>query len=1132
MIRDEGKTKAKLISELTEQSRLNAELMQSNNSLMCIMATLADNLSEGIVVTDFNGQIIYVNKSTERYTGYSRHELIGEFPWILNGEKDADTLQQEMVSTLQRSERLCREIVQKRKDGSTYLAELEFFPVIREDGTPIAWASIQRDITKRKQVENALRESEIKYRTLVEQIPAITYVADIDEASTMNYVSPQVETLLGYSQDHFKTDPDVWLKQIHPDDRERVLADVVHCHKSNERFISEYRMFERDGRVLWFRDEAAVIRDETGQPLCLQGVMFDITERKQMEEALKESEARLRQITDNMLDMICQTNAEGIIEYISPSHKSILGYEPEDMLERSILDFVHPHDKYRVMTAVQTAIDSVSSGKIEYRSRHAHGHYLWLETIGNLLLNDNGLTTGAIFCTRDITERKQYEEALRQSEERYRKLVELSPSAIAVHIEDRIVFANKMAAKLVGADSPEELIGRSIFHFVHPDFKRRINNGIKTITEENKSLPLDEQKFLKLDGTIVDVEVTGTPLLLQGEHAIMVIARDITERKRVEEALKQSEGRYRSIVETANEGICMVDRENKIVFVNNKMATMLDCAKDQIIGSSGKFFDDKGYSIAKTSLKRRREGIQERFEFKFRRIDGSELYTIVSASPVFDANGQYNGALAMITDITLLKQAEKELRQSEERFSKAFLSSPNPMIITSVSEGKYIDVNNSFIDMTGYGYEEVLGCLATELGLFANPDDWLKLRDKLINKGCCRNVEVILRTKSGKNLVVLASADIIELNGQPCILGTMVDITKRKQIEEELRKREQFLNNIFQSIQDRLSVIDTQFNIIRTNKQVEQAYSHELPLVGKKCYKVYHGEDAICNGCPGLQAIGNCMPAHAIISVRDPSGNNIGWLDHYCYPFIDTTTGELTGAIVYARDITEKLRVEQEMARMERFHLIGQMAAGIGHEIRNPMTAVRGFLQLLGNKREYAHHKKYFELMLSELDRANSIITEYLSLARNKPVDLVEHNISTILEVLKPLLMAEAMDVGINLSIETGDVLMLPLNENEIRQLILNLVKNGLEVMEHGGKLTVQTYTDNGEVVLSVQDQGPGIKPELMDKIGTPFFTTKEMGTGLGMAVCYGIAARHNAAIVIDTGPAGTTIFVRFKLQA
>lgn len=351
------------------------------------------------------------------------------------------------------------------------------------------------------------------------------------------------------------------------------------------------------------------------------------------------------------------------------------------------------------------------------------------------------------------------------------------------------------------------------------------------------------------------------------------------------------------------------------------------------------------------------------------------------------------------------------------------------------------------------------------------------------------------------------------------------------QLSGELRESEHFLNSVFESINDRLTVIDRDFNILRTNSKNERAFSHALPFTGKKCYQVYHGADDVCPGCPSLKALETGRPANAVVPMRDRSGKYAGWLDHYSTPFIDVSTGELKGVLVYARDITEKVRTDLEMARLERFHLIGRMAAGIGHEIRNPMTTVRGFLQLLGSKREYSRHRGYFEIMITELDRADSIIREYLSLARDRPVDLREMNLNGIVEVLYPLISADAINAGIDTDMVLGELPDVLLNENEIRQLILNLVKNGLEAMGNGGKLTIKTFADKEEVVLLVQDQGPGIKPELMDKIGTPFFSTKDNGTGLGLAVCYGIASRHNAAIAIETGAGGTSFFVRFKIK-
>lgn len=221
--------------------------------------------------------------------------------------------------------------------------------------------------------------------------------------------------------------------------------------------------------------------------------------------------------------------------------------------------------------------------------------------------------------------------------------------------------------------------------------------------------------------------------------------------------------------------------------------------------------------------------------------------------------------------------------------------------------------------------------------------------------------------------------------------------------------------------------------------------------------------------------------------------------------------------------------LKQEFVRLERLNLIGEMAAGIGHEIRNPMTTVRGFLQLLGSKPKYSNDKEYFDLMIEELDRANSIITEYLTLSKDRVVESTFINLNEIITRLLPLIKAEAIMQDKDVKISTEKIPELLLDEKQIRQLILNLVRNGLEAMSPGGKLIIRTFIDNSEIVMAIQDEGKGIEPHLIDKIGTPFFTTKDSGTGLGLAVCYSVASRHNASIKLETTPAGTTFFIRFK---
>lgn len=228
------------------------------------------------------------------------------------------------------------------------------------------------------------------------------------------------------------------------------------------------------------------------------------------------------------------------------------------------------------------------------------------------------------------------------------------------------------------------------------------------------------------------------------------------------------------------------------------------------------------------------------------------------------------------------------------------------------------------------------------------------------------------------------------------------------------------------------------------------------------------------------------------------------------------------------QEFEKKVLFEREAARDERLNVIGHLAAGIAHEVRNPMTTIRGFLQLLQNKTELLTYKSQFDLMINELDRANSIITDFLSLARHKRTKVKRQNLNELLIDLFPMLEADAFTQGKKLVFELGDIPDLDIDSNEITQLVLNLTRNGLEAMLHDGCLKIITFVDNQNVVLSVMDEGTGINTENISKLGTLFFTTKENGSGLGMPMCYDIAERYCAQIEVETGPAGTTVFVRF----
>ena len=756
---------------------------------------------------------------------------------------------------------------------------------------------------------------------------------------------------------------------------------------------------------------------------------------------------RLHLITDNMLDMVSSINPEGIIEYISPSIINILGYEPKRLVGHSFADIVHPQDLNQALTAVRTVADTTTHTRVETRCRHADGHYLWLDTVVTPVTGDNWMVKAIVLASRDITDRKHAEQHLQNERQKLYSLLDGLPSFVYLQNADySIGYHNQKFRQLFGDPA-----GRPCFDVVNgfdqpckncPTFRVFETNSPEVwewSSREDKTYQIYVYPFSDID---------GTPLVLG-------LGIDITDRKRAEGELEYRINFEKLITDISINFINMaqdqidgsinyalramgefagVDRSYVFQFLNNQ--TRVDCThewcadgieslmgilKDQDVNSIP-WLMDKLRQFELINIIRVAE-LPDEAKLEKEHLQAQGVHSLIVLPMVygktlvgfigFDSVREEKTwpqeiiVLLKIVGGTLVnilerKKAEDALRLSEERFSKAFRASPCAMSIHRLADGKIIDANNSFLSGLGYGREEVIGTTSSKLKFWVEPGNFSKII-AIINRkhGEISNYEIKFYTKSGEERLGLLSAEMIELNNEPCILMSV-------------------------------------------------------------------------------------------------------------------------------NDITEIRHFEREMARLDRLNLIGQMAAGIGHEIRNPMTTVRGFLQLLSNKEGQSKYKEYYDLMIGELDRANSIITEYLSLAKNKAINLHPGNLNTIIDAMHPLISADAKLHDINIIMELGNVPNILIDEKEIRQLILNLVRNGTEAMSTGGNLIISTFLLGKEVVLSVQDQGGGILPEAMDKLGTPFFTTKDTGTGLGLAVCYSIAHRHGASIKIKTDSGGTTFQVRF----
>lgn len=290
-------------------------------------------------------------------------------------------------------------------------AELERRVAERTEELRAANEALEREIARRRRIEEELSISEHRYRALVEQIPAVVYLAKLDVASTTIYVSPQVLELIGYTPDEYRADPDIWRKRLHPDDRERVLSEVAQCHEHGTPFVSEYRMIRRNGQVVWFRDEARIIKGRDGEPLFLQGVMLDITDRKRAEEALAESEHRYKFLAESVPDVIWTTDLELHFTYVNAAVERVLGYSASKTIGMRAERLMTP-SSFELLTQVlreeltaerEAAKPLNRSRTLELEMLRKDGTTARVETRISLLRDPSGQPYGLVGVSRDIS---------------------------------------------------------------------------------------------------------------------------------------------------------------------------------------------------------------------------------------------------------------------------------------------------------------------------------------------------------------------------------------------------------------------------------------------------------------------------------------------------------------------------------------------------------------------------------------------------------------------------------------------------------------------------------------------------------------------------------------------------------
>jgi PAS domain S-box-containing protein len=481
-------------------------------------------ISPDAVILHQDGKIIYVNpaavrladaRSSDELTGKTILDIVApEYRSLVRANINRD-LAGEITPPM--------ELRIQRLDKKTIMAEGRGVSTVI-DGRPAVLVAIN-DITERHRAGQALRESENRYRTLAEASRDLIYLVGRDDR--VGYVNSYAAAILGLPADEVTGKKRSTLFSGQSEQRQAQGLRRVFETGNAERSEGVMELF---GTLRWFDHYLTPITDAEGTVTSVLGVSRDITDRKLADEQRLQREQQYRFISDNSLDIINRQTPDCICTYVSPAVTPVLGYTEEEVLGKSTLAMVHPDDLGRVrqdiMAIMQNGSDHVTS---TFRFRHKDGRYLWFESTTKVIRDEKtGQVREFLSISRDITARKEAEDALRASEERYRCLLEQTFDAIIIHKDKKISFLNERAARILGASTPRNLVGRSIFDLIPPESRKELEERIRTMSANpHKPAPMLQKKLCRVDGTSVTVDVVAIQITDNGLPAIKVMFRKI-----------------------------------------------------------------------------------------------------------------------------------------------------------------------------------------------------------------------------------------------------------------------------------------------------------------------------------------------------------------------------------------------------------------------------------------------------------------------------------------------------------------------------------------------------------------------------------------------------------------------------
>ncbi|WP_052948006.1 PAS domain-containing sensor histidine kinase [Aneurinibacillus tyrosinisolvens] len=525
-----------------------------------------------------------------------------------------------------------------------------------------------------------------------------------------------------------------------------------------------------------------------------------------------------------------------------------------------------------------------------------------------------------------------------------------------------------------------------------------------------------------------------------------------------------------------------------------------------------------------------------RFEQNFEKEDGTSLIYDMIKVPIFDIDGKPTVSVVTGRDITERKKMESKLKESERRYESLYNAISGGLLLRG-NEGNVLHANEEASKILGISLEEINGSNPKEqVWKYVKEDGSLipghelpfmvALRTGKRIRNCVMGVQ--LSSSSSYRWVLANFEPIFDIPGAPPtgVLSTFLDITELKQIQKKLEESEERYRLLVEYLPDKVLVVNQEYNLSFINKQGAVLLGTKEPqeVIGKGAFDFvqqdYH-----------VQLKTSLDKAKEEKGTVGPYEYKIITLDDKVIDvestFISISYEGEPAWLCVSRDITERKKLEEALRKNDTLSIAGNLAAGVAHEVRNPLTVIQGFIQLF--KQQNKGNEEYLDLILEEVKRIELIISEFLMLSKPQSLIFKENNIQTILQHTVALFETQAIMKNIEvITVYDGNLPMIECEENQLKQVFINLLKNAMEAMPDGGTITVEVKKQEEGIVILFIDQGCGIPPEKIAKLGEPFYTTKEKGTGLGLMVSYNIIKNHKGKINVTSCPEEGTSFEIF----